>query len=156
MGHEIRNSYCTCLKPSTLARSRRLPAKFYFAECIQEKTLCFRETWLPRAILCRQGWQAVLGYGGGRRVNAERHIWHFCWCVAMVICTPPNTWSMGCEVYMCWWPGWGLPSRYDTMTQCWLTVGPASQTMGQQWANIGSMYRVSLVYVRLGKIIINT
>ena len=28
----------------------------------------------------------------------------------------------------------------DTLTQCWLNVGPSSATLGKHWANIGSGY----------------
>ena len=31
-----------------------------------------------------------------------------------------------------------LPNKHETLNQCWLNVGPASKTMGQHSANIGS------------------
>ena len=33
------------------------------------------------------------------------------------------------------------PSKHGTLTQCWFNVGPASQTLVQQWTSIGSMSR---------------
>ena len=38
-----------------------------------------------------------------------------------------------------------FPSKHDALYQCWLIVGPASQTVDQHWANIGTMYRVCWV-----------
>ena len=35
-----------------------------------------------------------------------------------------------------------VSGKHDTLTQCWLNVGPASQTMVQHWTIIGSVYRV--------------
>ena len=34
------------------------------------------------------------------------------------------------------------PSKHDTSKQCWFSVGPASQTMGQHCSNIVSMCRI--------------
>ena len=36
------------------------------------------------------------------------------------------------------------PSKHDIPPQCWLNVGPASQTMVQHWANIVSVHSVDL------------
>ena len=36
-----------------------------------------------------------------------------------------------------------VPSNHETLSQCWLNVGPTSQTVGQHRANIGVM---SLVF----------
>ena len=33
-------------------------------------------------------------------------------------------------------------SQHDTLTQCWINVGPSSVTLAQHWTNIGSVYRV--------------
>ena len=35
-----------------------------------------------------------------------------------------------------------LPSQHEMLTQCWGTVWPASQTLTQQYPNIGSTSRV--------------
>ena len=34
------------------------------------------------------------------------------------------------------------PSKHEALNQCWFNVGPASQTVGQQWPSIGSIYCV--------------
>ena len=34
------------------------------------------------------------------------------------------------------------PSKHDTLTQCWVYVGPTSETAGRHKPSIGSMYRV--------------
>ena len=35
-----------------------------------------------------------------------------------------------------------VASKQDTSTQCWLNIGPASQTLVQHYSDIGSVYRV--------------
>ena len=34
-----------------------------------------------------------------------------------------------------------MPSKHDTLIQCWRNVRQASQTVVQHWTNIGSVYR---------------
>ena len=44
------------------------------------------------------------------------------------------------------------PSKHETFNQCWLSVGPASKTMGQHLANIDSTSRVAGLSERLTKL----
>ena len=48
-----------------------------------------------------------------------------------------------------WWhrkrrpPQWGpIPRKHETLSRCWFNAGPPSQTVVQQWVNIGSTPRV--------------
>ena len=34
------------------------------------------------------------------------------------------------------------PNKLEAFNQCWINVGPASQTVDQHWPSIGCMYRV--------------
>ena len=44
-----------------------------------------------------------------------------------------------------------VPNEHETLSQCWLKVGPDQKAVAQQWSNSGSMPRVCwVIWGRIG------
>ena len=90
----------------------------------------------------------MLGRRGGRWPNVKPALVlapRVCWDVAQLDQCRACVSNVGPE----WSPHWSCrDTEKNTLTQCWVNVGPPSTTMAQHWPNIGWVSLVSRVDAR--------
>ena len=50
-----------------------------------------------------------------------------------------SSWQPGCLQWLLLYQVRDIPSKHKTLLHYWFNIGPASQTLGQQWTNTGSL-----------------